>query len=179
MRLFSDADTVSPVLLQLFERVRHSADFMPIKQVHRQLRSDFGDGWRSQFLEFEDKPFAAASIGQVVTSVFLGNELFWLIIDVWFAHVSEDKQVCKVLEYKKILGSSGCFTRWSKGCCKSSVSRSGSWDWFGYWQSGQRSQSGQYFPQRDVPGWVRQGCVPFLSRQIFFCEILAFITDFV
>ncbi|VDD85735.1 unnamed protein product [Enterobius vermicularis] len=69
MLSIQDADTVSPVLLQLFERVRHSADFMPIKQVHRQLRSDFGDGWRSQFLEFEDKPFAAASIGQVHRAV--------------------------------------------------------------------------------------------------------------
>lgn len=52
-------------LLQIFERVRHSADFMPSKQVHMVLRRELGDDWREKFLEFEEKPFAAASIGQV------------------------------------------------------------------------------------------------------------------
>lgn len=38
---------------------------MPIRQVHRQLRLDLGSNWKNLFADFEDKPFAAASIGQV------------------------------------------------------------------------------------------------------------------
>ncbi|VDM93529.1 unnamed protein product, partial [Onchocerca ochengi] len=59
------SDLISPTLLKIFERVRHSADFMPLWQVHRQMRDSFGDNWRDKFQKFEDVPFAAASIGQV------------------------------------------------------------------------------------------------------------------
>ncbi|CAL2037372.1 unnamed protein product [Caenorhabditis brenneri] len=65
MLSIQDSSTVPPALLQIFERVRQSADFMPLKQVHRQMRDAFGDDWRDKFQEFEDKPFACASIGQV------------------------------------------------------------------------------------------------------------------
>ncbi|EGT52164.1 CBN-COQ-8 protein [Caenorhabditis brenneri] len=65
MLSIQDSSTVPPALLQIFERVRQSADFMPLKQVHRQMRDAFGDDWREKFQEFEDKPFACASIGQV------------------------------------------------------------------------------------------------------------------
>lgn len=54
-----------PYLLQIFERVRQSADFMPISQVYTQLERELGVDWRSKLKAFEDKPFAAASIGQV------------------------------------------------------------------------------------------------------------------
>ena len=47
-------------------RVRQSADFMPMYQLESSMVKEFGDNWRSdKFAEFEDKPFAAASIGQV------------------------------------------------------------------------------------------------------------------
>ena len=47
-------------------RVRQSADFMPMYQLESTMVKEFGDNWRSdKFAEFEDKPFAAASIGQV------------------------------------------------------------------------------------------------------------------
>uniref|UniRef100_F1KZ88 Ubiquinone biosynthesis protein coq-8 n=1 Tax=Ascaris suum TaxID=6253 RepID=F1KZ88_ASCSU len=65
MLSIQDSETVSPALLEIFERVRHSADFMPVRQVHRQLERDLGENWRDNFIEFDDKPFAAASIGQV------------------------------------------------------------------------------------------------------------------
>lgn len=65
MLSIQDSSTVPPALLQIFERVRQSADFMPIKQVHRQMRDAFGDEWRDKFETFDDKPFACASIGQV------------------------------------------------------------------------------------------------------------------
>uniref|UniRef100_A0A1I7YTD8 ABC1 domain-containing protein n=1 Tax=Steinernema glaseri TaxID=37863 RepID=A0A1I7YTD8_9BILA len=65
MLSIQDSDTVPPYLLEIFDRVRHSADFMPMKQVHKQLRKELGDDWRSKFADFDERPFAAASIGQV------------------------------------------------------------------------------------------------------------------
>ncbi|CAB3402505.1 unnamed protein product [Caenorhabditis bovis] len=65
MLSIQDSSTVPPALLQVFERVRQSADFMPLKQVHKQMREAFGDDWRDKFAEFDEKPFACASIGQV------------------------------------------------------------------------------------------------------------------
>lgn len=60
-----DTNVVSPQLIQAFDRVRQAADFMPDWQVKRVLVKEFGPDWRSKFSEFEEKPFAAASIGQV------------------------------------------------------------------------------------------------------------------
>lgn len=57
---------VPPYLLQIFERVRQSADFMPTNQVHAQLQKELGANWLENFSDFNDKPFAAASIGQVI-----------------------------------------------------------------------------------------------------------------
>uniref|UniRef100_A0A1I8EGX8 ABC1 domain-containing protein n=1 Tax=Wuchereria bancrofti TaxID=6293 RepID=A0A1I8EGX8_WUCBA len=66
MLSIQDSELISPTLLKIFERVRHSADFMPSWQVHRQMCDSFGENWREKFKRFDDIPFAAASIGQVV-----------------------------------------------------------------------------------------------------------------
>uniref|UniRef100_A0A1B6C7G0 ABC1 atypical kinase-like domain-containing protein n=2 Tax=Clastoptera arizonana TaxID=38151 RepID=A0A1B6C7G0_9HEMI len=60
-----DNNIISPQLQQAFERVRQSADFMPSWQVEKVLKSELGEDWQSKLLNFEIKPFAAASIGQV------------------------------------------------------------------------------------------------------------------
>lgn len=60
-----DSSIVSPQLAQAFERVRQSADYMPNWQVDKVLATEFGSDWRTKFKSFNDKPFAAASIGQV------------------------------------------------------------------------------------------------------------------
>ena len=52
-------------LLDIFERVRQSADFMPLRQVHKQMQKELGPDWQEKFSHFEERPFAAASIGQV------------------------------------------------------------------------------------------------------------------
>jgi predicted unusual protein kinase regulating ubiquinone biosynthesis (AarF/ABC1/UbiB family) len=46
-------------------RLQESAPPLPASTVHRVLAADFGPGWRDQFMEFSDRPAAAASIGQV------------------------------------------------------------------------------------------------------------------
>jgi len=38
---------------------------MPTKQLHFMMENALGDKWREKFQEFSEKPFAAASIGQV------------------------------------------------------------------------------------------------------------------
>ncbi|XP_043075715.1 atypical kinase COQ8A, mitochondrial [Puntigrus tetrazona] len=65
MLSIQDDAFINPQLAKIFERVRQSADFMPIKQMMKALNSDLGPNWRDQLDMFEERPFAAASIGQV------------------------------------------------------------------------------------------------------------------
>ncbi|TRY98124.1 hypothetical protein DNTS_028485 [Danionella cerebrum] len=65
MLSIQDDAFINPQLAKIFERVRQSADFMPIKQMMKALNSDLGPNWRDKLEMFEERPFAAASIGQV------------------------------------------------------------------------------------------------------------------
>ncbi|XP_068197952.1 atypical kinase COQ8A, mitochondrial isoform X2 [Antennarius striatus] len=65
MLSIQDDAFINPQLAKIFERVRQSADFMPIKQMTKALNSDLGPNWRDELESFEERPFAAASIGQV------------------------------------------------------------------------------------------------------------------
>ncbi|RUS78134.1 hypothetical protein EGW08_014107 [Elysia chlorotica] len=56
---------INPQLQSIFERVRQSADFMPAWQMKKAMAKDLGPDWRDKLDEFDEKPFAAASIGQV------------------------------------------------------------------------------------------------------------------
>lgn len=65
MLSLQDDSLISPQLQKILERVRQSADFMPIWQMERVMKTEFGPDWKSKLASFEEKPFAAASIGQV------------------------------------------------------------------------------------------------------------------
>ncbi|XP_074861408.1 atypical kinase COQ8A, mitochondrial-like [Carettochelys insculpta] len=65
MLSIQDDALMDPALQKIFERVRHSADFMPTKQMMGVLNSELGPDWRRRLAWFEERPFAAASIGQV------------------------------------------------------------------------------------------------------------------
>ncbi|XP_075879516.1 atypical kinase COQ8A, mitochondrial [Nelusetta ayraudi] len=65
MLSIQDDAFINPQLARIFERVRQSADFMPPKQMMRAVSSDLGPHWRERLDHFEERPFAAASIGQV------------------------------------------------------------------------------------------------------------------
>uniref|UniRef100_A0A1Q3FGP1 Putative abc atp binding cassette 1 protein n=1 Tax=Culex tarsalis TaxID=7177 RepID=A0A1Q3FGP1_CULTA len=60
-----DSNIVSPQLIKAFERVRQAADYMPDWQVEKQLVQELGADWRKKLASFDQRPFAAASIGQV------------------------------------------------------------------------------------------------------------------
>ncbi|XP_011869571.1 PREDICTED: aarF domain-containing protein kinase 4 isoform X2 [Vollenhovia emeryi] len=69
-----DNSIISPELQKIFERVRQSADFMPAWQVEKVLANELGHNWRDKFAHFEEKPFAAASIGQVHHGTLLNKQ---------------------------------------------------------------------------------------------------------
>ncbi|MBW3086616.1 protein kinase UbiB [Austwickia sp. TVS 96-490-7B] len=58
------ADLVGPYRATL-TRLQEAAPPMPTSTVHRLLARDLGADWRASFRDFDDRPAAAASIGQV------------------------------------------------------------------------------------------------------------------
>ncbi|XP_036392646.1 atypical kinase COQ8B, mitochondrial [Megalops cyprinoides] len=65
MLSIQDNSFINPQLQKIFERVRQSADFMPSWQMKKVLEEELGPDWTDKLASFEERPFAAASIGQV------------------------------------------------------------------------------------------------------------------
>ncbi|KAK8729816.1 hypothetical protein OTU49_008341 [Cherax quadricarinatus] len=65
MLSIQDSALINPQIQKIFDRVRQSADFMPTWQLEGAIAQQLGQDWKSKIASFEEKPFAAASIGQV------------------------------------------------------------------------------------------------------------------
>lgn len=62
---FQDSKVLPPAIYQVLQRVQDSADFMPASQRNQVLEQNLGSQWRDLFSVFDERPMAAASIGQV------------------------------------------------------------------------------------------------------------------
>lgn len=51
-------------------KLQDSAPPMSTASVHKQMKKNLGEDWRARFLEFNDEPAAAASIGQVHKAIW-------------------------------------------------------------------------------------------------------------
>lgn len=73
MMSFQDAKMLPAPLQEVLQRVQDGADYMPAWQRDRVLASNLGADWRDLFSSFEEKPLAAASIGQVHRATLRSN----------------------------------------------------------------------------------------------------------
>lgn len=58
-------DVLEPELADILSRLRSNADPMPAKQLNGVMEGSLGAKWKAEFLSFNFKPIASASIGQV------------------------------------------------------------------------------------------------------------------
>ena len=73
MMSFQDSKTLPGPLQEILQRVQDKADYMPSWQRDRVLVQNLGPDWRDLFDSFEEKPMAAASIGQVHQATLRSN----------------------------------------------------------------------------------------------------------
>ncbi len=73
MMSFQDSKILPPTINTILQRVQDNADYMPASQRNKVLIDNLGSNWRDLFLSFEEKPFAAASIGQVHKATLASN----------------------------------------------------------------------------------------------------------
>ncbi|KAJ1938443.1 hypothetical protein EC988_007591, partial [Linderina pennispora] len=65
MLSIQDSKNMTPEIAEILQRVQNAANYMPVRQLEKHMRRQLGADWRDKFAEFQDEPFAAASIGQV------------------------------------------------------------------------------------------------------------------
>lgn len=70
---FQDSKMLPPAIQEVLQRVQDRADYMPPSQRNTVLVANLGPNWRDLYSSFDEKPLAAASIGQVHSAVLKSN----------------------------------------------------------------------------------------------------------
>lgn len=70
---FQDSKMLPPAIQEVLQRVQDRADYMPASQRNKVLTANLGPEWRELFSSFDEKPLAAASIGQVHSAILRSN----------------------------------------------------------------------------------------------------------
>lgn len=90
---------IPPVIKKSLERARSLAHAMPSNQLENMLTESWGKNWMSHFETFEEKPFAAASIGQVHRGKLKDHG--WVAIKVQYPGVA--KSIDSDMDSMKVL----------------------------------------------------------------------------
>jgi aarF domain-containing kinase len=89
MLSIQDESLLPPALTRALNQVRQGADAMPKRQLIQQLESQLGPDWREKFIEFDELPFAAASIGQVHRATLaVGSGIKHVVVKVQYPGVA-------------------------------------------------------------------------------------------
>jgi predicted unusual protein kinase regulating ubiquinone biosynthesis (AarF/ABC1/UbiB family) len=70
-------------LADILARLRSEARYMPPQQLQKVMTEAYGEGWESLFYGFENKPLAAASIGQVHKTLSPDGRKNWISSRCW------------------------------------------------------------------------------------------------
>ena len=116
---------------------------MPTYQVEQQMTKEFGKKWRELFRHFEDRPFAAASIGQV-----------WLLISYNWSFKSS--------------GSPGSHTCRRSGGRQSAIPGRCGGNWLGRGQFAGHSECWANFTEGNVPREFCIGLILFINQIVHF-----------
>lgn len=68
-----DSKLLPAPIHEVLQKVQDSADYMPASQRDAVLSANLGKNWRDLYETFDEKPFAAASIGQVHGAILKSN----------------------------------------------------------------------------------------------------------
>jgi aarF domain-containing kinase len=87
MLSIQDESIAPPALTNALAQVRKGAEAMPTHQLMQQLNDQWGDGWKDR-IDVEERPFAAASIGQVHRATLLSGDRKKVAVKVQYPGVA-------------------------------------------------------------------------------------------
>ncbi len=95
---------LSPQLTGILARLRDDAKHMPPKQLQGVLNVEWGKDWRKRFAQFDVRPFAAASIGQVHRAVALDGRALAIKVQYPGVRASIDSDVDNIAALMRLPG---------------------------------------------------------------------------